>query len=72
MININKLKGKIIENNMSIPLLAYDLEIDCSTLYRKLNNRGEKLTVKEANEIVKILNLTTEEAISIFFSDKVA
>lgn len=72
MININKLKGKIVENEMSVAMLAHRLNIDRSTLYRKLGIDGDRLTVKEANAIVSILNLSTEEAISIFFNKKVA
>lgn len=70
--NLNKLRGKIVENELSIPKVAEILEIDRSTLYRKLNENGDKLTIKEANKIVKILHLSKEEAMAIFFKDYVA
>lgn len=72
MVNINKLKGKIVENELSIEKLAKEIGMDKSTLYRKLNSEGEHILIKEANLIVKKLNLTPEEAVSIFFSQIVA
>lgn len=70
--NVNKLKGKIVENEMNITTLAKRMGVDRATLYRKINQDGETFTIKEVNLIVKILNLTTEEAMEIFFKDFVA
>lgn len=72
MVNINKLRGKIIENGLSVKDLADNLEMDRSTLYRKMNSEGDTLTISDAEKISKILNLTLEEVNSIFFSDFVA
>jgi DNA-binding phage protein len=72
MVNINKLKGKIVENGLNTEKLADNIGIDRSTLYRKINNNGETFTIKEADLIVKALNLTAEEAKAIFFSQLVA
>lgn len=71
-INIQKLKGKIVELGLSIAEVAEKMEINKATLYRKLENGGATLTVKDANLLVKILDLTAEEAMSIFFAQKVA
>jgi len=71
-LNVNKLKGKIVENEMNITTLAKRMGIDRATLYRKINRDGETFTIKVVNLIVKILNLTTEEAMEIFFKDFVA
>ena len=46
--------------------------IDQSTLYRKLRKNGAGLTVKDAQQLVEILQLTDEEALLIFFARKVA
>ncbi|MEK4302433.1 helix-turn-helix transcriptional regulator [Oceanobacillus sp. FSL W8-0428] len=70
--NVNKLKGKIVEKEMSITQLAKEIGIDRSSLYRKLNNEGDTLSIKEANRIVEILGLTREESIAIFFNSFVA
>jgi len=72
MINVNKLKGKIVENGMTISELAKRIGIDRSTLYRKLNNNGETFTIKEANLICRELKLTSEEATAIFFTKEIA
>lgn len=71
-INIQKLKGKIVELGLSIAEVADKMEINKATLYRKLENGGATLTVKDANLLVKILDLTAEEAMAIFFAQKVA
>ena len=71
-INIQKLKGKIVELGLSIAEVAEKMEINKATLYRKLENGGATLTVKDANLLVKILDLTAEESMAIFFAQKVA
>ena len=73
MININKLKGKMMENEKTAEICAAALNIDISSFYRKLNKaKGETFTIKEAQILVKLLSLSGEEAISIFFADTVA
>ena len=72
MVNINKLRGKIIENGLSVKDLADKLSMDRSTLYRKMNSEGDTMTISDAKKISKILNLSLEEVNSIFFSDFVA
>lgn len=72
MVNVNKLKGKIVENEMTIEKLSKKIGIDKATLYRKLGAGGETITIKEANLIVAALNLSRDEAGTIFFADVVA
>ena len=72
MINVNKLKGKIVENGMTVSSLAEKIGIDKATLYIKLNNNAEALMLKEASAIVDILHLSIDEATAIFFSQFVA
>lgn len=71
-VNSNKLKAKIVENGMNVSELAAKIGMDKSTLYRKIANDGESMTVKDANAIVRALNLTSADAIAIFFSQLVA
>lgn len=71
-VNVNKLKGKIVENGMTVSTLAEKIGIDRATLYRKLSNNGETMLVKDANAIVSALQLTADEALAIFFSQVVA
>lgn len=65
--NINKLKGKIIEKGLNIEQTADLIGIDRSSLYRKMNN-FEKITIGEAQKLAKVLELTAVEAYDIFLS----
>ena len=60
-VNVNKLKGKIVENGMTVSALAEKIGVD-----------GETMLVKDANAIVSALHLTAEDALAIFFSQVVA
>lgn len=71
-VNVNKLKGKIVEKGMNVTALAEQMGIDRATLYRKLKNSGQTLTIREVNKIVEVLELTEKEALEIFFADIVA
>lgn len=64
---INKLKGKLVEKGLNVETLADLIGIERSTLYRKLNN-GEKITVGEAGKIKDVLNLTEQDAFDIFLT----
>ena len=63
--DVNKLKGKIVEKGMNIETVAERIGVDRSSLYRKLNN-FEKITIGEAKKITIALDLTNEEASYIF------
>ncbi len=65
MCDTMKLKGKMKENGMTQEGLAAAIEIDRSTLNRRLKT-GEDFTIGEANRIVSVLMLTADEALSIF------
>lgn len=65
--NINKLKGKIVEKEMNIETLAVCIGIDRSSLYRKLNN-AEKITLGEAIRMKDVLEMSDDEACEIFLS----
>lgn len=71
MVNKQKLKAIIVEKNLTQEWLANELSINRTTFSRKMSKTG-KFTVEEANEIVKALNLTKDEAIAIFFANTVA
>ena len=72
MTNMMKLKGKIVEKGFNVNRLAEAIGLDSSTFYRKLNNDGLTISIGEANKIVEILKLNSNEAMSIFFADHVA
>lgn len=63
--NVNKLKGKMVEKEKNIDWLAGVLDCDKSTAYRKINT-FEKLTIGDASKIKKGLELSEAEALEIF------
>lgn len=65
MCDTMKLKGKMKENGITQEKLSAAIQIDRSTLSRRLKT-GEDFTIGEANRIVKMLRLTTDEALAIF------
>lgn len=67
MVNTNMLKGKIVENGMSVAEVAKAIGISTASLYRKINGCGEKMLIKDAYAIGKLLELTGEEMNAIFF-----
>ena len=71
-VNADKFKGKVVEKGMSIESLAEMMNLDRSTIYRKINNNGDSFTVKELRKIVSILNLSMDDVRSIFFENTVA
>lgn len=65
--DVNKLKGKIVEKGMNVETVAERIGVDRSSLYRKLNN-FEKITIGEANRLKDVLGLSDDDANSIFFA----
>lgn len=70
MVNVNKLKGKIVERELNITELAKKIGMNRATLYRKLNGNGNNFLIKEANSIADVLHLNSEEINEIFFWSK--
>ena len=71
MVNVNKLIEKIESKGISIVKLAKEIGVNPSTIYRRLSN-PDTFTIKEVNCIVKLLSLSSVEAVAIFFSENVA
>ncbi len=72
MANMNKLRGRIIEAGLSIDDIAESLQINRSTMYRKLADNGLSFTVREVAKIVNELSLSPDDAFAIFFNHNVA
>lgn len=70
MLDVQKLKGKIVEKGKSVESVSAELGINPATFYRKLKNNS--FEINEADKLVDILALTNEEVIAIFFSHIVA
>ena len=71
-VNVNKIYGKLKELGLTVADAAEKMDIDRSTLYRKLGNNGSGLTVRDAQLLIEILKLTDQDAMEIFFAREVA
>lgn len=65
IMNMNKLRAKIVEQEMNVEQLAETIDMTAPTLYRKMR-APLKMTIGEAIQIKDILGLTDEEALEIF------
>ncbi len=65
--DINRLKGKMVEKQVNVETLAKMIGAERSSLYRKFNN-AEKITIGEAKKIKLALCLSDEEATQIFLT----
>lgn len=71
MVDIRKLKGKIVEQGHTMTSLAAALGVNRATLYRKLRS-PESLTVGEVRKLSEVLCLTAGEMTAIFYTSDVA
>lgn len=65
--NTTLLTEKVLEKGMEFSKIARLLGIDKMTLYRKLANY-EPVTIREAEILKDLLDLTNLEALEIFFN----
>lgn len=72
MVNIKKLRGKMVERGINVEQMAQIIGVDRSTMYRKLNSEGENISIKEASIMAKELGLSFKEVNEIFFDENVA
>lgn len=71
MVNVQRLKGLIVEKGTTQQAVADSIGIDRSTFYRKMKNGGS-FSLEEAGLIAENVPLTGNEAMEIFFADFVA
>lgn len=73
MVKVNEIKAQMRRQGITQAKLAGILELNPSTLNRKINNiDGENLTVKEATKIIAALQIPNELIESIFFAKELA
>ena len=72
MVDVLKLKAKMVEKGFTVASLANAIEIDKTTLYRRFADVGKTFTIGEIERIVLALDLTEQEAREIFFIQSVA
>lgn len=68
-VNVDKLRGKITENGLTQEKVAAMISIDKSTFSRKMKSLALDFSIGEMHQLVKILNLSTEEASQIFLAN---
>lgn len=71
VVNVRKIRGRMVEVGVSVKALAEALALDSSSLYRRFSN-PETFTVGEAVAIKERLGLSEEDASRIFFASDVA
>lgn len=69
MVNVRKLKGKIVEAGTTQESLAKAIGINRGTFARKLRPGGGSFTIREVCNIMNAIPLTKEEAFEIFLTD---
>lgn len=67
MVKVNRLKAKIVELEMTVDVVAEQMGVDKSTLYRRFQS-PDSLTVGEVRKLTEILHIDGAEAQSIFFA----
>ncbi|WP_315273923.1 helix-turn-helix domain-containing protein [Selenomonas sputigena] len=72
MVNINKLRGRMVEHEVNADKMASLLGINRATFYRKMENAGEAFTIREVSIIAETLKLNLAELNAIFFDSGVA
>lgn len=66
MVNVNKLKAKMVELGVNVDELSGRIGMDRATFYRRLSANGQTFLIKEADAISKELGMTREEVNEIF------
>lgn len=68
---LNELKAEIVRNGLTIEQLADKMNIGRTTLWRKFGNPNN-FTLKEIMDIRKILNVSGDRILEIFFTNEVS
>lgn len=66
--NVNKIRAKMLESDLSVEKLAKMIGMNRATLYRKLKEDGKTLSIAEATLIAKILKFSADDFNTIFFN----
>lgn len=69
--NVDDLRAEIARRNLSVPKLAELIKIDKKTLYTRMNGETS-FKQEEISAIAKVLELSSEKIMSIFFADAVS
>ena len=64
--NKNKLKGKMAENEITVPRMAKELGLNDATVRNNIKSEKYEFTLSESVKIKNLLNLTDAEYLEIF------
>ena len=68
MVDINKLNAKRVERGLSIEAFSKALHLDPATYYRRAKDNGKGFKIGDMHNMVEILDLTNDDASSIFLA----
>ena len=71
VIAVNKLKGKVVEQGLTMTAFAKEIGMDYSSFYRRLDGQVS-FTVSDVETITRVLHLDSEEIVGIFFAKDIA
>ena len=63
--NINKLRGRMAEMQISAVELAQQMHINPATMYRKMKSNGAKFNIGEIEAMKEILKMDDKTAVEI-------
>ena len=66
--DVDKLRGKMAERRVSQEEISSKLGMNPSTFYRKMKSDGLTFTVGQMHKIVEVLDISPDEAKSIFLN----
>lgn len=69
--NISELKAAMARKDINIPKLSELLEINKKTMYSRFSGKTE-FSLSEIKKIAEVLELSNEDILIIFFTEKVA
>lgn len=72
MVNINRLRGRMVEYGITVAELARALQLHPTTVYRKLRCGGDEFTVDEIRGMIPLLRLSKQDVECIFFTENFA
>lgn len=67
-VNVDKLRGKMVEMRKTQEEVASAIGIDRATFARKLKANGSKFTIGEVQRIMAAVPLSKADAVDIFLS----
>lgn len=70
--NIEKMKLFMKEHDIKPRDVAEATNVDISTWFRKMQRKGDTITIKEMNDIIDAFEIPKAEAAEIFFDETLA